>query len=424
MIIQFKVKNFLSLKDEAVLNTEASNITEFQDNNVFTKSGTPFLKSIAIYGANASGKSNFLKAINFFQYFVHNSYKLSLDEYIKRVHPFKFSTNTETLPSEFEMIVVHNNMKYRYGFSVDNTRIHHEWLFSQELKKRSREVMLFIRKSKITYGNAYRNLGIKQLEESEIRSNVLLLTKLSMDYDKIKDNILNAFRNINIILGYDQSYGGYTRNQIDKDSNFKEKIIHLLKAADIQINDIFFEKRKLDPNEVPEQIKNKMKGTSAVNVEMVDTLTKHNKYDTDKKFTGYALLNLEEDESRGTNQLFNLLGPIIDTIENNKVLIVDELDSSLHPHLTQFIVKLFNSLNNKEAQLIFTTHDVSLLDANCLRRDQIWFTELDLYGASNIFSLADFKTPKENTKIRKDANYLKQYMLGRYGAIPLVDEVL
>ncbi len=430
MLIQFKAKNFLSFKHEVILNTVASNITEFQKSNVFVNHKEKYLKSIAIYGANASGKSNLFKAIGFFKHFVKNSYKLSLDDSITPVTPFKLSTETENKPSSFEITFIHKQVQYRYGFTVDRIRIHQEWLYSLELKPRSKENLLFQRGKKIKLGRTIKKWNIKQIDEATIRSNVLVLTKLAMDYDKIQEEVLNWFNNLNTISGYKpSSYSSYTRKKIDSNPDFKKQVINLLRAADIQISDIFVQKTHLEPDKIPEKLKTKLMNLSQQipgrieDVEQLDYLTRHNKYNLRNKLVGSTLLSLDEEESQGTNQLFNLLGPIIDTISHNKILFIDEIDSSLHPYLTQLLVKLFNSTNNEMSQLIFTTHDVALLNAHCLRRDQVWFTELDEYGASQLFSLANFKESETGQKVRKDADYLKQYMLGRYGAIPLVDEI-
>lgn len=421
MLVKFKVKNFLSFKSKAVLNTMATNITELRESNIFVNNKTKYLKSLAIYGPNASGKSNFFKALSFFRHFVFNSYKLALDESIAPVVPFKFSSETETQPSEFEIIYVYKNVRYRYGFIVDRNRIYREWLYSHDLESKSREKLLFERNKNMKFGSALTRWKIKKVTETDIRSNVLLLTKLAMDNDRIKEEIFDWFKNLNIISGYDRSYAGYIRRNFEK---YKDNILPLFHSADIPIDDIILEKRRLEPQEIlkiPEPLRSELTDQQQI-VEKVTLLTKHKKYDRKNHPTGSALLNLEAEESRGTNQLFNLLGPIIDSINNGKVLLVDELDSSLHPLLVQFIVRLFNSPENKNSQLIFTTHDVTLLDAHCLRRDQIWFTELDKYGSSNLFSLSDYKEIETGRKIRKDADYLNQYLLGRYGAVPLIDE--
>lgn len=423
MLIKFKVKNFLSFKEEAIICTEATNITELNETNTFSNYKNKYLKSLAIYGPNSSGKSNLLKALKFLKHFVFNSYKLSLDEStIKSVVPFKFSTSTENQPSTFEIMFIQKQVQYRYGFVLDKEKIFSEWLFSKELKARARENLLFERNKEIHFGPTIQNWNVKQVDISSIRSNVLLLTKLAMDYDIVKNEVLNWFNNINIISGLTPAYGGFTRTNIDSNLDFKNTILNLLQAADIQINDITLEKRPVDINDLPPSLRSKITDPNKQTIELIETITNHNKYDINDQLIGSAYLKLDDEESEGTNQLFNLLGPVIDTINNHKILFVDELDSSLHPHLTQFLVKLFNSPRNQNSQLIFTTHDVSLLDAQCLRRDQIWFTELNKFGASSLFSLSDFIEQKTGKKIRKDADYLKQYLLGRYGAIPLIDK--
>ena len=200
----------------------------------------------------------------------------------------------------------------------------------------------------------------------------------------------------------------------------KIKILNLLKAADLGIQDINLEKIDLAnlPKDMPKELKDKI--TKEVNDDkkeiLTDVLTSHKKFDSNKKEIDVVDFSLYDDESSGTRKFFALTGPILDVIENGYTLIVDELDSKLHPNLVCKIVSLFNSaeLNKKNAQLIFNTHDTNLLSSGLFRRDQIWFTDKNKFGEAKIYSLADFKSDE----VRKTESFEENYIKGKYGAIP------
>ncbi len=429
MLIQFKLKNFLSFKDETVISLEAENIKE-NIKSTFPKNKTKYLKSIAIFGANDSGKTNLFKAMDFFKYFIINSYKNSLSDTKIDIQPFKFNSSTIKEPSLLEITFVNqNNIQYRYGFLADKDKIFEEWLYVVRQTQKSREKEFFTRKLNVVkYGASY-NKKVYTSSRS-IKSNVLLLTKLGLEIDEIQNEIINWIsRNLNIIKGYDKSYGGYTRNRLEKDQKFKEKVVAYFKSVGISVDDLTFHKHLIeDSNEIPPIILNLVKDNKLHGVERINIVTTHKVFDQNRKQIGYINLDLDKDESLGTNQFFNLLGPIIDTIEFGKTLVVDELENSLHPNLLKFIVDIFNSgINRNNAQLIFTTHNISLLDKdeigdNILRRDQIRFVEMNEFGESQFYSLTGFK--EKGKSIRKDENYLKNYLLGKYGAVPFIDEYM
>ncbi|MBI4649787.1 ATP-binding protein [Candidatus Desantisbacteria bacterium] len=418
MLLQFKVGNFLSFNDPVTFSMVASSIKEHKDTNVFVEKKINLLKSAAIYGANASGKSNLIKALSFMKRFVFISSKeMQATEKIKVIN-FKLSTETENKPSFFEIIFIYEDIIYKYGFEVDSDTVRKEWLFQT---KAGREAKLFTRENSDFEIGSYFNEG-KGLE-NKTRNNALFLSVVAQFNGEFSTKIIKWFEKLKIISGLDdEGYKGFSIDKI-KDLEFKNKILNFLKIADFSIEDLSLNEIKINkenlPKDMPEEFKAMLlkKEGDLISVEIQ---TFHKKYDLSKKFFSLEKFDLDDEESEGTKKFFAISAPIINTLWKGHTLIIDELDSRLHPVLTQHIIKLFNSsdINISNAQIIFASHDTNLLNKEFLRRDQIWFTEKDKYGATNLYSLVDYKL--EKNKIRNDALYSKNYILGKYGAIPYV----
>lgn len=208
------------------------------------------------------------------------------------------------------------------------------------------------------------------------------------------------------------------------DGEYREEILKLIQTLDLGIRNLIIEKGVNDkplPEGLPEDLKNaltillKKEGRESIGVR-----TSHEQYDAEGQLIGQKLFNFDTQESEGTKKIFALAGPIIAALRSGHVFVIDELDARLHPLMTCELVRLFNSkeTNPQHAQLIFTTHDTNLLGNDLFRRDQIWFTEKDYQGATSLYSLAEFKV--DNAKVRNDASYERDYIKGRYGAIPLL----
>jgi AAA15 family ATPase/GTPase len=413
MLIEFRVKNFLSFKDVVTFSMVAASISGHEDNNVFPVNKLKLLKSSVLYGANASGKSNLLKAMGFMRWLVLNSSKeMQATEPIEVEH-FRLSTETEKKPSLFEISFICDQKKYRYGFEIDKNRVHSEWLFFVPSRQ---EAKLFIRENnEITPGVKYFEEG-KGLE-NKTRPNALFLSVVAQFNGEISTKILEWFRDFKNISGIDDKYYmGFTIDQLE-DERFKKKFLKYLKIADFGINHVNVEKSKVKISELPERLKLILSG-KALDIEELEEVSMsvvHPKYDKNSNPIFTEAFDLEDDESEGTKKFFGLLGPLIDTLNRGSVLIIDELDARLHPFITRFIIKLFNSkqTNPKNAQLIFATHDTNLLTNKLFRRDQIWFTERDKYGATDLYSLVEYK-------VRKDSSFEKDYIQGKYGAIPFI----
>lgn len=417
MLIEFSVANFLSFKDKVTFSMVASNLKEHRENNVFTVDKFDLLKIAVIYGANASGKSNLFKAMKFMKNQIFSSFKeTQVTEKIMGVERFKLSTETENKPSFFEIVFIHEEKRFRYGFLIDEERVHAEWLYYVPSLK---EAMLFEREnSNITIGNYYKEgKGL----ETKTRDNALFLSVVAQFNGEISKKILEWFKNVNIISGLDDSkIINFTFKKME-DYDYRIRILEFLKIADLGIQDI--DNRTIEINyenftkKIPEKVLKLLP-----KIKQFEIFTKHRKYNEKKDSFSFVDFDISEQESEGTKKIFALSAPIIDTIENGRILFIDEMDARLHPLITRFILGLFNSkdINTKNAQLIFITHDTTLLNKNYFRRDQIWFTEKNQYEATDLYSLVEYKI--DNSKVRNDASYGKDYIQGKYGAVPFIGD--
>lgn len=420
MLLQFSIKNFRTFKEKATLSLIASNYDkdtrESENINLDEKFGFRLLKSAVIYGANASGKSKLLDAFTFMRRFILNSSKESQKGDKINVEPFRLSVETEIEPSEFEIIFIHNEIMYRYGFEATKERIVSEWLFQ---KPKTKEIELFYRdKNKFETHERIFSKGRAVIKEGLIRDNSLLISVAAQFNDPTAISLLNWFQELEIISGLNEhDFKNNTINKI-KDDKEKFKILEFLKAADLGIQDISYEEYSGsfsdDMKKRFKEIKEQMKD---IDPEMFsDISTSHNVYDSNNKVVNKAKFSINSDESNGTKKFLYLSGTIIDILEKGGILIADELDSKLHPNLVCKIVTLFNSntFNKKNAQLIFNTHDTNLLSSGLFRRDQIWFTDKNKYGEAKLYSLSDFKSDE----VKKIEPFEDNYIHGKYGAIP------
>jgi uncharacterized protein len=416
MIIEFTVGNFLSFKDKKSLNIEATPISEFKD-RVFTVGSHRLLRSAVIYGANSSGKSNFLKAMSIMKKIVMTSAaKSSVSK--NDVVPFLLNSVTEKEPSFFEVIFIIKDKRYRYGFELDNVAIKAEWLFVLRNKK---EKNLFVRENDgIEIANDFKE-G-EGLEE-KTRDNALFLSVVDQFNGSISGEIIKWFNNWATISGLShENYRGVTFSLLEKDET-KNRLIAFYKDLDLGFDELKLKKEKFSPSLLPKDIPQEilediitdLKGKTVARVSTI-----HKKYDNNGNQIGFRDFDLREQESSGTNKIFDISGPVFDTLIDGGVLVIDELDAKLHPLMTVAITNLFNSpdLNLRNAQLIFATHDTNLLSYGKFRRDQIFFVEKDYFEASDIYSLVEYK--EEGGKIRKDRSFEKDYINGRYGAIPFI----
>jgi hypothetical protein len=404
MLIQFSVQNFKSFKSGITLSMEAEPITEHAETHVFVAGKRKLLKSALIYGANASGKSNLINAIEFMRKFVLDSVKYSNFTDDIEVVPFRLHTETEHQPSIFEAVFQLGARTYRYGFSVNMFSVQEEWLY-QDGK------LLFERDKWEIQCQFEEGKGL----EKRTRHNALFLSVVANFNGEISQKIQSWFKNVRIISDPHKVLIDVTFEML-KYPDEKAKILKLLEIADFGIEDLEVEAFTLDSLEVKEKL-------SKYNYGMIPRFTSiysHRVQFDEQGFpSGKIKFSIDSSESAGTRKFLAMLGLILNVLNEGGVMVIDELDNSLHPKLTREIVKMFNSydMNKTNAQLIGSTHDIQTLNRKLLRRDQIWFVEKDRYGASTLYSLADIRDEHDN-RIRKDASYDKDYMLGKYGAIP------
>jgi len=425
MIIEFTVENYLSYRDSKTLSMVASGqVSEHSETNVISNGRTLLLKSAVIYGANASGKSNLLSAMAYMRWFVINSSREGQADEPIDVSPFKLDTATENKPSRFEVVFLMNGIRYRYGFQADCKTVVAEWLFEA---KKEKEKPLFLREGDGIDVRPGFSEG-KELE-SKTRGNALFLSVAANFNGELAGNIIKWFGNLTMAHGlHEHQYASVSRHMIQNKSQ-KSRLVELIQRADLGIEDInVSEEAVVDPTKgakfFSEEIRKLFSETFSNKKNSLSTV--HTKYSNGTP-SGVVSMNLDKEESAGTQKFFRLAGPILESLEQGSILIVDELEAKLHPLLTRVIVRLYHSdvSNPNGAQLIFATHDTNLLEHVKFRRDQIWFAEKDQQQATDLYSLAEIKLVREDgsdQKVRKDARYEKDYFKGKYGAVPYLGE--
>jgi len=423
VLIEFSVTNFRSIKERQVFSMMPAGkikLTELSDNVISKDSneyGLSLLKSTVFYGANASGKSNFLRALGGLKHLVIKSIDYKLDENIKPYEPFKLNKKNNQNPVEFEIdFIAKDRIRYLYKVVFTGKEFLFESLFFYPQRQRSK---LFIREKgkPIQYGDYFK--GIKK---HQLLNNQLLLSKAGTT---LIEPLIEPYRFFSTYLFRSIFHGqglndallsGVTKLLMGKKGEDLQKNIHkLLCKADTGITDFTTKELTPDdfdfPNDFPEEEKNKIVDRYKYRIK-----TLHNLYD-DENLIGKESFDLRE-ESAGTIKLFVVGLLMLDALSDGSVIIIDELDKSLHPNLTRMLIKLFHNEKNNpnHAQLIFATHDISMIDITLLRRDQIWLTEKDSYGATEIYPLSDF------TGISKVKTLDNWYLHGRFGGVPKLYE--
>jgi uncharacterized protein len=422
-LIEFSCGNFRSFKEPVTLSMVAAKLNsrnhEVDENNTIRIDDTlTLLTTTALYGANASGKSNLIKAMDFMRRFVIISSKESQADEPIRISPFKLCTDSEDKPSFFEVVFLLENMRYRYGFEANRREIISEWLFHVPTVKEAR---LFVRdQDGIRISKDFKEgRGL----EDKTRKNALFLSVVAQFNGAIATAVISWFKKFRVISGLDdRSYRSYATEQFEKDEKTRAQMIELVKKLDLGIDDLTSRKlseeefQVIIPDAMPSAVRKRM--LRELESERLAVQTVHQKYDKEGEPVSKEVFRLKDEESDGTEKLFYLTAPLLDILNNGMVLAIDEMEARLHPLITKSIIELFHSLetNPNRAQLIFTTHDTNLLSNKQFRRDQIWFVEKNRQGASTIYSLAELK-------VRNDASFEKDYIEGRYGAIPFLGEL-
>jgi len=421
MILELKVKNFRSIKDWQSFSMLAENKIKEHDDSVFESANQNILSTAIIYGRNASGKSNILKAFRAFQYMVLESAEFKIDKDIPPFEPYKLDKSCSKLPTELYIdFIAKDNIRYVYEIGFTATRVMYETL---KFYPKSQPATLIERKygEPIKYGEYL--TGRKKDIEEKLYENQLFLSKVSTDkLDGLAAAYLFFSEGLYVSTFHDSKYDNvliqtFTNKMVKNDIPFfKENINNLMRVADTGIDCIDIKEIEIDTDGLPEEMSDEKK-QELVEKYKNKIRTIHKKFDGERE-DGVVEFKLNE-ESTGTIKLLAMGGLILEALADGQVLIVDELDKSLHPKLTQALIRIFHSkkTNPNNAQLIFATHDVSLLDNELFRRDQVWFAEKEYEGYSHYYSISDIPG------VRPNAPYEKYYMSGRFGANPVINEM-
>ncbi|MFC3627114.1 ATP/GTP-binding protein [Vogesella amnigena] len=418
MLLEFRVKNFRSFRDEQVLSLVASKDNTYQDTNTLAtglKVAPSLLRSAVVYGANAGGKSNLIKALQYMRNVVLESAALQPGQTFDRLHPFKLNTVSASQPTEFEVTIILNGVRYQYGFSMTTQRIMSEYLLVYKASKPQRwfERHFDEATGKDVYHFSSGLKGAKNLWEGATRTNALFLSiAVQLNSDALRP-VFDWYAKQLVIVNELAQISTHTSIQMLKKEEGRKQICNFLSAADISIADIEVVTNKVPGQAIHFDI---AAGKTEVRTEEMEEQQIRFSHVTEQ---GKAVFDLM-DESNGTRNLLFLTGPVLDILTKGLTLIVDELDTSLHTLLVRELVRLFHrpEVNTGGAQLIFTTHDTSLLDApDLFRRDQIWFVEKDRDQASYLVALSEF-SPRKNEALERG------YLMGRYGGIPFLDYLM
>ncbi|WP_293129029.1 ATP/GTP-binding protein [Microcoleus sp. bin38.metabat.b11b12b14.051] len=450
MLVQVTIENFLSFREETTFSMVAVSSDQHHADHLAVDTagkGRSLLPISAIYGANAAGKSNLIKAIDFAKDLIVEGTRSSQ---AILVTPFKLGNNSKK-PSKFEFIFTHHGNLYSYGFKLNATQIIEEWLYITPAGKK-REVPFFERltsenkETKVEYGSALKGRSKKQEQFLDFitqgtRPNQLFLTEaVDRNVQTVKP-VVDWFRDVLVIIPAESHYEALEFTILNNEQ-FTKFISSFLKFAGTGIDSIGKEEVDLDfdrhfpgmPDSIKEKIIQKFADANENSIAMLENLTGQRyflKYGVEGKLSliqlrtqhrhenGHLVDFSMEEESEGTQRLINLIPALFALQENPEIVILlDELDRRLHPLLSRKFIEI--ALNcrqkNSQSQLIFTTHDTNLLDLDIMRRDEIWFVEKNEQGASHICSLAEFK-------IRPDVQIEKGYLNGRFGAIPFFGDI-
>ena len=407
MVLEIKISNFFSIKDEVTLDFRAAPIKSAQSralsDNIFEYGKGSVLKTVAIYGANASGKSNIIKAIRFCHAMVFRSHQHNLDT-VFNFMPFRFD-GFENKPSSYFIRFVSNGVEYEYAFSLTRKQIITE---SLHYYPKGRITKVFTRderlgktkKEKYSFGEQIK----RPMDVAENTSEKTLFISRASQMDReLAREVFNYFHNTFILrhIGY---VGAHIESLVN---NNKKQVIEALKIADSDIIDVKIRLLK-------RPVKNINANRDTLTLSIEDAVENNFQIKTYHKPNPELAFDFLTEESQGTIKFFFILLTLLDVVKNNKVLLFDEMEASMHPRIIEYIINLFNSGN--QAQLIFTTHNTHLLDVKKLRKDQVYFTNKLTDGSTDLYSLYDY------SDFRDTMDMEKAYMQGRFDAVPIVNE--
>ena len=411
MLLMFKVKNYTSFKNESILDMRATAYVQHPNHVIHVNDKLGLLKATALYGANASGKSNFISAMFFFRQYIfsqfinkkeNEDFEINDSAVKMKLEPFGLSNDVNDA-SEFDIIFLHNDRQIQYGFECTPKEVLNEWLFIDDKKVFERTGV------ELSFGNKYQKLlgAYKKLPAERLYIAVLEYFLDEEGRKQVLDDFISFFNedyNVFTEILFESTVKGLAgmiglSKKLVSDIEYRKKVERYLRLIDVGI-------KRLDVQ--TELIFDEQTGRKRKE-EVVRTV--HNIYDEDGNAVGEKLFDLRQ-ESTGTLRFLAYIQNIIEMIADGGVFIVDEMSARLHPLLTKLIVDIFCSSQNQKAQLIFTTHDISLLNNNQFRRDEVVFVDKNERGESSLYALSDLR-------VREDATFHKDYLQGKYGAIPI-----
>lgn len=408
MVLEVKLSNFFSVNEEIILDLRAGNIntqkSKALSKNIFQYDDINILKTVVLYGANASGKSNIIKAIRFCHAMVFESH-LHNENSIFNFKPFKFGKYPNK-PSTYSIRFVMDDIEYKYSFSLTQTEILKESLYYYPKGRRAKVFVRDEKKGKdkkdiYSFGTSVIKRPLDVAENTSTKT--LFISRASQMDREIPKAIFKYFHE-KFILRYSAYSTHYADSLVMKYKN------HLLKALQLADSDIIEFKHNLKL----EKAKNLKANLQTQQAYFEDVEQERLEIKTYHKYSPKIPFDFDTEESEGTRKLFFIMLTILDVVKNDKVLLIDEIEDSLHPKIIEYILQIFNAGN--KAQLIFTTHNTYLLDLNKLRKDQIWFVNKKNDGGSELYSLYDYSDFRDTMDVEK------AYLQGRFDSIPIVDD--
>ena len=418
MLLMFKVRNYTSFKEESILDMRATSYVQHPSHVIHVDDRLSLLKTTALYGANASGKSNLISAMFFFEQYIFSQFinKNGNEDFeteeagIKmKLEPFSLSDSVNEA-SEFDIIFLHHGKQIQYGFECTSKEVLNEWLFINDKKAFERNG------TELSFGSKYQKMlgAYKKLPAERLYIAVL---EYFLD-EEAKEEVLGDF-----ISFFSKEYNVYSEilfestvkglagmiglsRKLVRNQSYRKKVEQYLRLIDVGIKRLDVQTETIFDERTGKKKREKV------------VRTVHDIYDKDGNPVGEKLFSLRQ-ESTGTLRFLAYIQNIIEMISNGGVFIVDEMSARLHPLMTKLIVDIFCSEQNEKAQLIFTTHDISLLNKDQFRRDEVVFVDKNERGESSLYALSDLK-------VREDATFSKDYLQGKYGAIPIFnyDDIL
>lgn len=420
MLVQFRVENFKSIKEPCELSMVASKyFKENEQTNTFDTGLEDFprlLKSIVIYGPNAAGKSTIIDAIKFLSRFVGESATKSNPGEPIKVAPFKLSDISRNSDTSFEIVFIQDNIRYEYGLCVNSRIVTEEWLFAYPAGKAQKWFHRIWDKHSEEYqykfSNKFEGGRIRQDWQKQTRNNASYLSVAAQYNSEQLLPVYEWFEQRLFSLKPNALTHEYTARDC-KDAEIKKRVMDFIQSADISLSDIKVTSRKVSDVKFPDDMPESIRAEITKNFQDQEFFDVNFIREDDKN----QPISFEfHEESQGTQGLFKFAGPWLDVISNDLILFVDELDSSLHPLIVHHLVDILHKSDTK-AQIIFTTHDTTILSQRALlRRDQVWFVNKDRSQASQLYPLSDYN-------VRDGEAVEKGYLSGRYGAVPFIKDM-